>query len=139
MTGVSFIFVWRGWVTPPPPPHLTSCALPPPDYLHVGDYITLKTAKFDGYMFADGILQETFSVDESNHILAFEEALYCIHYPRQYSAARELDEFNEAHLQGRHNGLDDETLKKYLTALRVSQGLLTFSLFLSLVILERKR
>jgi hypothetical protein len=70
-------------------------------------------------MFADGILQETFSVDESNHIHAFEEALYCIHYPRQYSAARELDEFNEAHLLGGHDALDDEITKKYLTALKV--------------------
>lgn len=79
----------------------------------------MKNLKFDGYMFADGILQETFSINESSNILAFEETLFCIHYPRQYSAARELDEFNEALLAGAYYSLDEEITKKYLTALKV--------------------
>jgi hypothetical protein len=89
------------------------------DYLRIGDYITLKTLKFDGFIFADGILQESFCVEEASQIQAFEEALFCVHYPRQYSAARELEEFNEANLAGAHDALDEEITKKYLTALKV--------------------
>jgi hypothetical protein len=98
------------------------------DYLKIGDFVTLKTPKFDGFMFADGILQESFCVEGASQIHAFEEALFCVHYPRQYSAARELEEFNEANLAGDHDALDEEITKKYSTALKVISESQTFLL-----------
>jgi hypothetical protein len=77
-------------------------------------------------MFADGILQESFCVEGASQIHAFEEALFCVHYPRQYSAARELEEFNEANLAGDHDALDEEITKKYSTALKVISESQTF-------------
>lgn len=70
-------------------------------------------------MFADGILIENISIEESNKIQAFEETLFCIHYPRQYSAARELEEFNDEQSSETIQQLDPSIAKKYLTALMV--------------------
>ena len=90
------------------------------DCLRIGDYITLKTQKYDSFMLADGILIENPMVSETSNISSFEDALFCIYYQRQYSAARELEEFLEA------NSLSDVTMgtgdntQKYMKALRVS-------------------
>ena len=96
-------------------------------------------------MFADGILIESVSIEDSNKIQAFEETLFCIHYPRQYSAARELEEFNEAQINNDTNQpLDSSITKKYLTALKVLflfHFLFFFfsSFLLTNFLLERKR
>jgi hypothetical protein len=97
------------------------------DCLRIGDYITLKTQKYDSYMLADGILVDNPTVAETSAINSFEDALFCIHYQRQYSAARELEEFTEANLQ--HDGTlaKADTTQKYMKALRVSSD--HFALF----------
>lgn len=53
------------------------------------------------------------------------DILFCIHYQRQYSAARELNAFL-AKYDGDPNNIKDESEKKYLMALEVSHPALPF-------------
>lgn len=79
--------------------------------LRIGDLITLKNIKFDGYLGAEGILLEEVVVQDSGS--AFDDSIFCVHLPRQYSAARELEEFLEV------SGAEkDENSEKFLMALK---------------------
>jgi hypothetical protein len=55
-------------------------------------------------------------VDQS--LLAFEDALFCIHLQRQYSASNELDTFLQTYFQGDKTSEDPNGLK-YVQALQV--------------------
>jgi hypothetical protein len=85
--------------------------------LRIGDYVTFTNGKFQGMLCAEGILVE--HVILRGDITTLDDALYCIHLQRQYSAARELEEF----LATEHNGEDsnDASLKRYTTALKKGQ------------------
>ena len=91
------------------------------DSLRIGDYITLKAQKYDSFMLADGILVDNPNVAETNNIESFEDSLFCIHFQRQYSADRELEEFNEANMIIESSVTQGDTNSKYLRALRVSE------------------
>lgn len=86
------------------------------DYLKIGDYITLKNLKIDSYINAEGILVEDVIVNDS--LASFEDCLFCIHLQRQYSAARELDEFTATYNVD-VNAVEDTSTMKYLQALKV--------------------
>jgi len=63
------------------------------DCLRIGDYIVIKSMKFDSFMLADGLLIDELQVCPRDTIDCFEDALFCIYLQRQYSAAREFDEY----------------------------------------------
>jgi hypothetical protein len=80
--------------------------------LKIGDYITIKNLFLNYYLCAEGILVEDIVVGEKS--AAFEDSLFCIFLQRQYSAARELDEFmrttntDEKVLHALQRGRDNE-------------------------------
>ena len=59
--------------------------------LHIGDLVTFKNLKWNGFLCAEGILLEELHMSESVEI--FDDSLFSVHLQRQYSAARELEEF----------------------------------------------
>jgi hypothetical protein len=73
--------------------------------------------KFQTFLSAEGILMEDVVVDQN--LLAFEDALFCIHLQRQYSASNELDTFLQTYFQGDKSTEDPNSLK-YVQALQVS-------------------
>ncbi len=90
-----------------------------PDPLKIGDYITLRSPRFESFLSAEGILSENLVLNAS--LSEFDDALFCVHLQRQYSASRELEEFYEqygydnkdpsavAYLQALERGRDNET------------------------------
>lgn len=80
--------------------------------LKIGDYITIKNLFLNYYLCAEGILVEDIVVDEKSS--SFEDSLFCIYLQRQYSAARELEEFlrtshtDEKVLHALQRGRDNE-------------------------------
>ena len=67
--------------------------------LHVGDFIYLNYLRVengqnlpDGYLSAEGIISEDVHLDPSSSSIS--SHLFCIHIQLQYSAHRELEEFN---------------------------------------------
>jgi len=62
-------------------------------HLKVGDFIHLNYVKLNSFLTAEGILMDDVYV--SNNIQQFEGVLFQIHLQRQYSAAAELELFNE--------------------------------------------
>ena len=66
------------------------------DCLRIGDYIVIKSMKFDSFMVADGLLIDELQVCPRDSIECFEDSLFCIYLQRQYSAAREYDEYMES-------------------------------------------
>ena len=80
--------------------------------LKIGDYITIKNLFLNFYLCAEGILVEDIVVDQKSS--SFEDSLFCIYLQRQYSAARELDEFlrtsntDEKVLHALQRGRDNE-------------------------------
>ena len=95
-----------------------------PDCLKIGDFITLRNAKLDCYMCGEGILVEDVVVSDS--IDLFEDALFCIQLQRQYSAARELEEFTE--LCAMEGSMISHTTEKYFSVLKVWYLLLILTL-----------
>lgn len=79
--------------------------------MKIGDFVTFKNLKFDGFLIAEGILREDIVVSSSTGI--FDDTVFAVHLKRQYSASRELEEYYA-------NGLDnDSSAQKYLHALKV--------------------
>ena len=62
-----------------------------PETMKIGDLVTLKNLKTDGFLCAEGILLQDIVV--SSDIGVFDDAIFCVHLKRQYSASRELEEF----------------------------------------------
>ena len=76
------------------------------DCLRIGDYIVIKSMKFDSFMIADGLLMDDLEVKPRDSIECFEDSLFCIYLQRQYSAAREYDEYMEALATRKEDALD---------------------------------
>ena len=84
------------------------------DTLRIGDYITLKDVQFDNFLCTEGILKENVGI--SDDLGRFDDFLFCVHLQRQYSAAKELDEFLKSR-EGNKN--DEKNNQKVLKALQV--------------------
>jgi hypothetical protein len=80
----------------------------------IGDIVTIKSLKHRYYLTAEGILDDELYIGE-NHV--FENNLFQVCIPRQYTAAMELDEFMEKELNGDITTANDYSLRQ-LTALR---------------------
>jgi hypothetical protein len=78
----------------------------------------------DAYLSAEGILCE--DIIMSQDMNSFEDSVFCIHYLRQYSAARELEEFLVTYDIDVNNITDPNTIK-FLHALQVVSSALLFS------------
>ena len=96
--------------------------------LRIGDYVTFKNIKHNSLLCAEGILLEDLIVDE--HVKVLDDCLFCIHLQRQYSAARELEEFLASN---KDEGLQDANAAKYYQALRVSISFFTRLLTINLI------
>jgi hypothetical protein len=70
----------------------------------------------DSYLSAEGILCEDIILSQDMN--SFEDSVFAIHYMRQYSAARELEEFLVTYEVDVNNITDDNT-NKFLHALQV--------------------
>ena len=79
--------------------------------LRIGDFVTFTNGKFQGMLCAEGILLE--DVILRGDITTLDDALYCIHLQRQYSASREYEEYMRA-----EHDPDDASLIKYVAALK---------------------
>lgn len=86
------------------------------DVLRIGDYITFKSIKHDGFLCAEGILKEDLNIEENMKV--FHDSLFCVHLQRQYSAAREFDEFMSTNKLDPKN-IADPNIAKYYQALKV--------------------
>ena len=85
--------------------------------LRIGDFVTYKNIKHNGLLCAEGILREDLIVEEN--VRVFDDSLFCVHLQRQYSAARELEEFLKSNKVDVKN-ITDPNLVKYYQALKVS-------------------
>jgi hypothetical protein len=85
------------------------------DALKIGDVIHIKNLKMDCMLFAEGILLEDVAVNDA--LSSFEDALFCIHLQRQYSAALELEKCVQMHPNASCS--DDPAMAKYYHALQV--------------------
>ena len=68
-------------------------ANPATDGLKIGDFITLKTGKWESFLGAEGILASDLYVHDA--LEEFDDSIFQIHSQRQYSASRELLNFLE--------------------------------------------
>ena len=79
--------------------------------LKIGDIVTFKNLKFDGFLSAEGVLREDIGVSGPDDL--FDSTLFSVHLKRQYSAAKEYNDFIK-----QDKGSDPST-HKYLSALQV--------------------
>ena len=84
--------------------------------LKIGDYVTLRTPKFDSFLGAEGILNDGLVV--SNRVNEFDDNIFCVHLQRQYSAAKELEHFLETYQIDEFDDEQDENTKQYMQALQ---------------------
>lgn len=84
------------------------------DTLRIGDYVTFKNLHFKTLLCAEGILLE--DVTANDHVKVLDDCLFCVHLQRQYSAARELEEFLKTK---NDSNADDSRAAKYFQALKV--------------------
>jgi hypothetical protein len=66
---------------------------------------------------AEGILSEDITVDDKVKVL--DDCLFCIHLQRQYSAARELEDFLRDSATKKEGDQDEANTAKYFSALKV--------------------
>ena len=90
-------------------------------HLKVGDYIHLNFVKINSFLSAEGVLSENLFVTDSVEFL--ENILFQIHLQRQYSAAVELEIFNERRRESPEigkltTGAQDKRSKKHHKALQ---------------------
>lgn len=82
--------------------------------------VTFRTAKSDAFLTAEGIILEDLFVNSK--MSSINDALFCVHLPRQYSAARELDDFllqlKQQEQTGQVRERIDKTSENFLNALR---------------------
>jgi hypothetical protein len=84
--------------------------------LRIGDLINLKTAKQGGILCAEGILLHDLGIVAN--LKVFDDSLFCVHLQRQYSAAKELEEFLKKDKIDIRN-ISDVNTAKYYQALKV--------------------
>lgn len=89
--------------------------------LRIGDYVTFKNVKHSSLLCAEGILLEDLIVDE--HVRVLDDCLFCVHLQRQYSAARELEDFIAS---TKNNSESDANSAKYYQALKVRREINKF-------------
>ena len=94
---------------------MLTCSSVRADTLKIGDVIHIKNLKIDCMLFAEGILLEDVAVNDA--LSSFEDALFCIHLQRQYSAALELNKCLLAHPTAAST--EDVAMSKYFHALQV--------------------
>lgn len=87
------------------------------DVLRIGDFVTFKAAKYGGTLCAEGILLQDLGVVDTPKV--FDDSLFCVHLQRQYSAAKELEEFLKKDKIDVRN-ITDANIAKYYQALKVS-------------------
>lgn len=87
------------------------------DVLRIGDFVTFKAAQFGGSFCAEGILLQDLCVVDN--LTVFDDSLFCVHLQRQYSAAKELEEFIKKDKIDIRN-ISDANTAKYYQALKVS-------------------
>ena len=87
------------------------------DTLKIGDYITIKNLRLNSFLCAEGILFEDIVVNDT--VESFEDALFCIHLQRQYSASSELETFAQTYHIDVSATIEDPNTAKYLNALQV--------------------
>lgn len=104
------------------------------DVLRIGDYVNFKAAKFGGSLCAEGILLQDLGVVETPKV--FDDSLFCIHLQRQYSAAKELEEFLKKDKIDIRNIVDANTAK-YYHALKVNPYATTYSLHIRFISIMR--
>lgn len=93
--------------------------------LRIGDYVTFKCVKHESLLCAEGILKEDLNVEEN--IKIFHDSLFCIHLQRQYSAARELDEFLKTNKID-PKSMPDPNTAKYYQALKVRLSMVPYKM-----------
>ena len=91
-------------------------ANPATDGLKIGDYITLKTTKWECYLGAEGILAQDLYVHDA--LEEFDDSIFQIHSQRQYSASRELLNFLDTHNIDENDETEHDGVKQYLKALK---------------------
>ena len=84
--------------------------------LKIGDYVTLRTAKFDSFLCAEGVLNDGLVV--SNRVNEFDDNIFCVHLQRQYSAAKELEHFLDTYQISEFDDEQDDNTKQYMQALQ---------------------
>jgi hypothetical protein len=82
--------------------------------LKIGDYVTFKSVKYDSFLTAEGILLEDLNISNGG---MFDDCIFCVHLQRQYSAARELNDFLSVGVPDKN----DVSTMKYLQALQRSK------------------
>ena len=100
----------------------------------MGDFISIKIAKSDDFLCAEGILSDDVYVDDDRY--TFDDGIFSIQMQQQYSASRELEEFMAAHKDDKSDAEDPNKIK-YLNALKViwsSKLLYVYKYFLLLVL-----
>ena len=97
--------------------------------LRIGDYITLKHVKKNEtscFLSTEGIFSTDIVAVEN--IASLDDGIFCVHLQRQYSSARELEEFLTANkIDGK--SIQDPQLVKYYRALKVLKELLYSNFF----------
>ena len=61
--------------------------------LRIGDVISLRSVKWGEYLSAEGIFKDDLVMNDGS--LMYDDDLFSVHLPRQYSAQIELNEFIE--------------------------------------------
>jgi len=89
-----------------------------PKKLMIGDIVTFQSVKWidlsdESYLYSEGILQGDLRLSDSTSL---DDCKFAIHLQRQYSAARELKEFQD--LQEKVEDEDPTIAAKYLQALK---------------------
>lgn len=87
------------------------------DSLKIGDYVILQDVRLGCFLGAEGILLD--DINGMEDIKSIQDAIFCVHLQRQYSASRELFLFLENYGMDKKNIVDESELK-YLQALEVS-------------------
>ena len=83
--------------------------------LKIGDYVRFDSVKFKNFLVAEGILNTSINLTEDLSLV--ENSLFSIHLQRQYSAAREYDEFIDAN-DIDENEISDKTVTRYVNSLK---------------------
>ncbi|RYH19879.1 hypothetical protein EON65_25410 [archaeon] len=86
------------------------------DSLRIGDFVLLRDSARNALLSCEGILLEDLSVVDG--IGNLQEAIFCVHLQRQYSASRDLQAFLRQYGNDIKSTKDSDA-KKYLQALQV--------------------
>ena len=86
--------------------------------LKIGDYVRFDSVKFKNFLVAEGILNTSINLTEDLSLV--ENSLFSIHLQRQYSAAREYDEFIDAN-DIDENEIPDKTVARYVNSLKTGR------------------